>query len=232
MVKRSMLLASALALAGVRQAASAADALHPAVVELYRSQGCSSCPPADLVLNALADRPDVLALSFAVTYWDQLGWKDTFAQPGFTRRQLDYAREGGRGEVATPQVVINGRGVVTGNQRADVDAAIQRYDRSEGSPVITATPGAVGGGAGLGHGLARALRSAHDRRPDPRRRERRPYDRAPRHRPSADRSRSLERRVGPFRVAGGLAGPGERAPPSDRDWRPDHRKPPILGIRR
>ena len=114
----------------------AADPVHPAVVELYQSQGCSSCPPADLVVNALADRADVLALSFAVTYWDRLGWKDTFGNPAFTRRQWDYARAGGRGNVATPQVVINGRGVVTGNRRADVDAAIARYDRGAEGPVI------------------------------------------------------------------------------------------------
>jgi hypothetical protein len=81
-------------------AAGAADAAHPTVVELFESQGCSSCPPANANLNAIADRPDILALNFAVTYWDQLGWKDTFAQPGFTARQWDYARAGGRGEVA------------------------------------------------------------------------------------------------------------------------------------
>jgi hypothetical protein len=116
--------------------ALAADARHPTVVELYQSQGCSSCPPADLVLNAVADRPDVLALSFAVTYWDQLGWKDTFGDPAYTKRQWDYARTGGRGNVATPQVIVNGRGVLTGNRRADVDAAISHYDRGTGGPDI------------------------------------------------------------------------------------------------
>lgn len=130
--------------------AIAADPAHPAVVELYQSQGCSSCPPADLVVNAIADRPDVLALSFAVTYWDQLGWKDTFGDPAFTRRQWDYAHAGGRGNVATPQVVVNGRGVVTGNRRADVDAAIRRFDRGATGPTIasdgqTATVGPGGG---------------------------------------------------------------------------------------
>ena len=72
-----------------------------AVVELFTSQGCSSCPPANAVLNGLADRPDLLALSFAVTYWDQLGWKDKFGSPRFTARQRDYAAAG-RGQVATP----------------------------------------------------------------------------------------------------------------------------------
>jgi hypothetical protein len=62
------------------------------VLELFQSQGCSSCPPANANLNAIADRPDVLALSFGVTYWDQLGWKDSFAKPAFTERQKAYAR--------------------------------------------------------------------------------------------------------------------------------------------
>ncbi len=62
------------------------------VVELFQSQGCSSCPPANANLNLLAQRDNVLALSFAVTYWDQLGWKDTFASPQFTARQWDYAK--------------------------------------------------------------------------------------------------------------------------------------------
>jgi hypothetical protein len=131
---RGLIIAVSLALAG--SPAVAADARHPAVVELYQSQGCSSCPPADVVLNALADRPDVLALSFAVTYWDQLGWKDTFGNPAFTQRQWDYARAAGRSNVATPQMVINGRGVVTGNRRSDADAAIARFDRGNGGPVI------------------------------------------------------------------------------------------------
>src|SRR4051812_3832477 len=61
------------------------------VVELFKSQGCSSCPPANANLMALSDRPDLLTLSFGVTYWDQLGWKDTFASPQYTARQWDYA---------------------------------------------------------------------------------------------------------------------------------------------
>ncbi len=62
------------------------------VVELFTSQGCSSCPPADLALAQVADRADVIALSFGVTYWDELGWKDTFARPEFTARQTAYSR--------------------------------------------------------------------------------------------------------------------------------------------
>src|SRR5580693_943584 len=90
-------------------AARAADLAHPVVVELFQSQGCSSCPPANANVMAIADRPDVLALSFGVTYWDSLGWKDTFASPKFTARQWDYAHGLGHSNVFTPQVVINGR---------------------------------------------------------------------------------------------------------------------------
>ena len=100
-----------------RQSARAADADHPAVVELYQSQGCNSCPPAIANLNALASRPDVLALTFAVDYWDYLGWKDTFAKHKFTERQWQYAHALGHSDVFTPQVVVNGAvdGVGTGS---------------------------------------------------------------------------------------------------------------------
>src|SRR5437764_4980991 len=97
----------------------AAPVLHassaaPVVIEEFQSQGCSSCPPATANVNALAERPEVLALSFAVTYWDALGWKDTFASPAFTQRQWDYAHHAGRTNVATPQVIGNGGPAVTG----------------------------------------------------------------------------------------------------------------------
>jgi len=141
----------ALLLIATAMPAIAADPAHPAVIELYQSQGCSSCPPADLVLNSLADRSDLLALSFAVTYWDQLGWKDTFASPAFTRRQWDYARAGGRSNVATPQVIVNGRGVLTGSRRAEVEAAVARFDRGSSGPEIVASGHHVQVGAGRGH---------------------------------------------------------------------------------
>jgi len=141
----------ALLLIATAMPAIAADPAHPAVIELYQSQGCSSCPPADLVLNSLADRSDLLALSFAVTYWDQLGWKDTFASPAFTRRQWDYARAGGRSNVATPQVIVNGRGVLTGSRRAEVEAAVARFDRGSSGPEIVASGHHVQVGVGRGH---------------------------------------------------------------------------------
>lgn len=117
--------------------ALAADVQHPTVVELFQSQGCSSCPPANANVNALALRPDILALSFAVTYWDGLGWKDSFAKPQFTDRQWDYARAFGNSQVWTPQVVINGRSNITGTQAAPLQALIARDDRGNGGPALT-----------------------------------------------------------------------------------------------
>lgn len=90
------------------------------VVELYTSQGCSSCPPADIVLKNLTREKDVLALSFAVDYWNYLGWKDIFSQPQFTRRQQDYNRALGREGVFTPQMIINGQKSVVGSRSGQV----------------------------------------------------------------------------------------------------------------
>lgn len=133
----------ALAAALISTSAMATDPAHPVVVELYQSQGCSSCPPAIANVNSLADRPDVLALTFAVTYWDQLGWKDTFAQPAFTARQWDYARAASRGQVATPQTVVNGRAVTNGGNRAALIQTIRRADRGASGPAIGAAKGHV-----------------------------------------------------------------------------------------
>lgn len=128
--------------------ALAADPAHPVVIELYQSQGCSSCPPAIANINAIADRADVLALTFAVTYWDRLGWKDTFARPAFTARQWDYARAGGRGEVATPQTIVNGRAVTNGGDPAGLIQAIHRAERGTSGPTIKAASRHVSIGAG------------------------------------------------------------------------------------
>lgn len=121
--------------------ASAADAAHPTVVELFQSQGCSSCPPANANVLAIADRPDILALSWQVTYWDNLGWKDTFGKPAFTARQWDYAHAFHRAEVATPEVVVNGRADVVGSRRSELDELIRRADRGDGGPTIALAPG-------------------------------------------------------------------------------------------
>lgn len=126
-----------------KPAAVATDVAHPVVLELYQSQGCSSCPPANAVLNQVADQPGVLALNFSVTYWDQLGWKDIFAQPAFTARQWDYARSGGRGNVQTPQLIVDGKAAILGSRRGEVDAAIAAHRPLAGAPEIAATASAV-----------------------------------------------------------------------------------------
>jgi hypothetical protein len=128
--------AAALALVLAAPPALAADAQHPTVVELFQSQGCSSCPPANANAIALSSRPDLLVLSFGVTYWDQLGWKDTFASPRYTERQWDYARALHHTDVWTPQVVVNGRADVVGVRRDELDDLIRREDRGGGGPTI------------------------------------------------------------------------------------------------
>lgn len=125
------------------------DPARPTVVELYQSQGCSSCPPADAVVNRLADRPDVIALSFAVTYWDDLGWKDTFGSPAYTARQWDYAHAAGRAQVATPQVIVNGRAAVLGSREGELNQAIARNANHDG-PTVAAKGGQVAIGQGKG----------------------------------------------------------------------------------
>ncbi len=106
-------------------AAAPAAAAPPVVVELFTSEGCSSCPPADRFLAELArERGDVLPLAFHVTYWDSLGWRDPFALPAATQRQNDYAASFGSGSVFTPQMVIDGRHSVVGSDRAEAGAAI------------------------------------------------------------------------------------------------------------
>ena len=94
------------------------------VIELFTSQGCSSCPPADELLAHLASEGSVIALSMPVDYWDYLGWKDTFAQPAFTARQRAYALGRGDRQVYTPQAVINGREHANGASRGEIAQAI------------------------------------------------------------------------------------------------------------
>ena len=113
------------------------------VVELFQSQGCSSCPPANAHVNALiAARPDVLALSFAVTYWDQLGWKDRFATPAYTQRQWDYAKGLRHQQVWTPQVIVGGRADTTGTRDGQIEALLAKVPRAAG-PALTLTGSTV-----------------------------------------------------------------------------------------
>jgi hypothetical protein len=134
--------------------ASAASATNPVVVELFQSQGCSSCPPANANLNAIAGRPDVLALSFAVTYWDRLGWKDIYAQQRFTDRQWEYSRAGGRDHVSTPQMIVNGRGVLVGNRPEEVAAFIRKFAGDDSGPALTPNAGRISVGRAKAAGPA------------------------------------------------------------------------------
>lgn len=103
---------------------AAAEDTRLTVIELFTSQGCSSCPPADVLLKQYAKRPDIIALSMPVDYWDYLGWKDTLASPSNTLRQRAYATKRGDGEVYTPQAVINGLAHAVGSHSAEIDKAI------------------------------------------------------------------------------------------------------------
>jgi len=94
------------------------------VMELFTSQGCSSCPPADALVGRLTSNPDVLALSFHVDYWDDLGWKDTFSSKASTDRQYAYARALGERSVFTPQLVVNGSRSLIGSQDGAVQHAV------------------------------------------------------------------------------------------------------------
>jgi hypothetical protein len=107
-------------------AASAAPATqNPVVVELFTSQGCSSCPPANANLTTISDQPGVLALSFGVTYWDYLGWKDSFATAEYTTRQYNYERSLHRATAYTPQMVVNGETDLVGNEIGEVERAVE-----------------------------------------------------------------------------------------------------------
>ncbi len=146
-VVKSLILAGVLALAPLSLDAGEKPLT---VVELFTSQGCSSCPPADAFLGELADRDGVLALSFHVDYWDYIGWKDPFASARHTRRQRDYARAFRLRYVYTPQMVIQGTVQATGSDRAAVEAAIDRgrqvgripvtLGRDAGGKVIASIP--------------------------------------------------------------------------------------------
>lgn len=108
---------------------SMAAGKSPTVVELFTSQGCSSCPPADAFLGDLVKRKDVIALTFPVDYWDYLGWKDTLASPSNTKRQRAYAKARGDRQVYTPQMVINGRYHAIGSYRTQVEGKITQVSR-------------------------------------------------------------------------------------------------------
>ncbi|ETX30655.1 DUF1223 domain-containing protein [Roseivivax isoporae] len=120
--------------ASLMASAAPAEEARPVVVELFTSQGCSSCPPADALLHELGQRDDVIALALHVDYWDYIGWKDSFAEARFTERQKGYATAAGRTSIYTPQMVVNGVHDVVGNRPKDVAKLIEKH-RAKASPV-------------------------------------------------------------------------------------------------
>jgi hypothetical protein len=110
-----------------------------AIVELFTSQGCSSCPPADRILGDLAGEPSIIALTLPIDYWDYLGWKDTLADPRFTARQKAYSRARGDRDVFTPQMVVNGAVQVVGSDRAQIDGAIEASRTTPGAMSVPLT---------------------------------------------------------------------------------------------
>ena len=127
------------------------------VVELFTSQGCSSCPPANANLATISRRSGVLALSFGVTYWDRLGWKDIFARPDYTQRQVVYEKPLGQSGPFTPQMVVNGRTSLVGNDLAEVEAVITAAAaaRPDAGPSLALSAGraAIGSHASPAAGL-------------------------------------------------------------------------------
>jgi hypothetical protein len=122
-------------------------AAPPVVIELFTSQGCSSCPPADALLGELARKPNVIALAYHVDYWDDLGWKDPFAIPEAVQRQRGYVRRLSRSGAFTPQAVVSGDTSLVGSNRAAMnqalavsrDALAMKLSRAGGTLVIDLT---------------------------------------------------------------------------------------------
>lgn len=131
---RSLL--SALSVSITVATASAAVA-GPTVIELYTSQGCSSCPPADAMLVELADKDDVIALSLHVDYWDYLGWQDDLANPAYTERQQAFASAAGSRTVYTPQMVIGGKDHVIGSKPMQVMDRLRAHDSAPDPVEVT-----------------------------------------------------------------------------------------------
>jgi len=135
MIARHAVFSVALALAGlVTVHPSPADEKR-AVIELFTSQGCSSCPAADRLIGELTDDPSLITLSLAVDYWDYLGWQDTLALHGHTKRERAYAAARGDRDVYTPQAVVNGSVAVLGSDRAAIERAVAQTRKN--SPALT-----------------------------------------------------------------------------------------------
>ena len=137
---------------------------RPVVVELFTSQGCSSCPPADALLGELARRTDVIALGFHISYWDGLAWKDPFSSQSSTDRQRAYSRLFHLGQVYTPQMVVDGAREMVGSDRQEVLAAVAEARPEAVAPVaFAADRRSVTIGTGDGRGSVLLVRFALER---------------------------------------------------------------------
>ena len=162
---RSSLLGLAVLLCPMTADVSAA-ATRPVVVELFTSEGCSSCPPADAYLTTLAGRADVLPLAFHVTYWNLLGWRDPYSSETATSRQAMYAARLGGGSY-TPEIVVDGRRGMVGSERGEVAAAIaeSRGQADDSVPIKAARSGrGVSVSLGASGGKGRVMLVGYDRR--------------------------------------------------------------------
>jgi hypothetical protein len=158
MVRRCLAYAVVLASSSLA-AYSLASAEPRAVIELFTSQGCSSCPAADKLLGELAADPSLVAVSVPIDLWDYLGWKDTLADPRNTARQRGYAHARGDGQVYTPQVVVNGSLHVLGSDKAAIEHAIKQSRQNSATLALPVT---------LGFADGRVSVSAPDGTPPPR----------------------------------------------------------------
>ncbi len=153
--RHALSLAALLAATSIGYLSTGAAAGPRKVLELFTSQGCSSCPPADRLFAKLADDPQVIVLSLPVDYWDRLGWKDTFAKHAFTERQYAYARGRGDGQVYTPQAVVNGSEHANGANRRAIDASAETTSdlsvpvnaERTGDDIVVSVAALAGGGA-------------------------------------------------------------------------------------
>jgi len=132
-----------------------------AVVELFTSQGCSSCPPADKIIGELANDPSVIALSMPIDYWDYLGWKDTLADARFSARQKAYSRVRGDRDVYTPQAIINGSIHVIGSDRAGIEGAIDDTTKSGSVMSVPVTMSIIGKQINVSVAASKAPTAAH-----------------------------------------------------------------------
>jgi hypothetical protein len=137
MVRRSLACAALVACASSATLLPALGGETRAVVELFTSQGCSSCPPADKLLGEFASDPSIVSISLPIDYWDYLGWKDTLADPRHAARQRAYSKLRGDREVYTPQVVVNGSLHALGSDRGAIEKAITK---SRENPTTMALP--------------------------------------------------------------------------------------------